>query len=120
MLEKLNVEGELGSLERADGRGRGGWKKKKNGIFSNVWELEQLSSWELKEHYQVCAVCDSVAGRGYRMERDPSHRRVPTFLTLWWVHLQDRTKRRPSRMLQRMAATAGRGMVHRNMAVLLQ
>lgn len=110
----------LGAWRELIGGGEGDEKRKKNGIFSNVWELEQLSSWELKEHYQVCAVCDSVAGRGYRMERDPSHRRVPTFLTLWWVHLQDRTKSRPSRMLQRMAATAGRGMVHRNMVVLLQ
>lgn len=55
MLEKLNVEGEKLGVWRELMGGVGEWdgKRKKNVIFGNVWELEQLSSWELKELYQV-------------------------------------------------------------------
>ena len=46
--EKLRVWREL-----MGGAGEWDGKRKKNVIFGNVWELEQLSSWELKVLYQV-------------------------------------------------------------------
>lgn len=99
--------------------------EKKNAIFSK--KESQLSSRELKELGQVALSVNQWEGRcqnwGCRMERDQNHTmekvRVLTFLTLECVHLQSKTRQKlvSSKTLQRMAAIAGRGMVHRNMAV---